>query len=144
MAGEFPADLRADLQAEVVRMLKLLQEAGWSVDPIHWESGWDRTSELRVGFTAKSEAGKSVRQHAQKATCQRVSRFSFVQNKSTYLSDTTQAPSRCAKSVSLQFGGCFGKQGFGALDEFIRPLDHFPKCRRGLVLTLGLSLVSVL
>jgi hypothetical protein len=32
---------------------KLLQEAGWSVDPIRWESAWDRTSERRVSHGSK-------------------------------------------------------------------------------------------
>jgi hypothetical protein len=60
MAGEFPTDLRAEVQTEVARILKLVQEAGWRVDPIYWESGWDGASERRVTFTAKSEAGKRV------------------------------------------------------------------------------------
>jgi hypothetical protein len=60
MPGEFPADLRADVQAEVVRIMKLLQEAGWSVDVISWEPNWDRARERRLNFAATHKAGKRV------------------------------------------------------------------------------------
>jgi hypothetical protein len=60
MAGEFPHDLQATVQADVTRILQLLKEAGWSVDPIYWEPNWDRTSERRVCFSAISRTGKRI------------------------------------------------------------------------------------
>jgi hypothetical protein len=60
MSGEFPTDLRADVQTEVVRIVKLLQEAGWSVDVISWEPNWDTASERRVNFAPTHMAGKRV------------------------------------------------------------------------------------
>jgi len=60
MPGEFPTDLRADVQTEVIRIVKLLREAGWSVDVISWEPNWDTASERRVNFAATHKAGKRV------------------------------------------------------------------------------------
>jgi hypothetical protein len=59
MLGEFPTDLRADIQSEAVRIVTLLQEMGWSIDVI----GWDQTSmavgERRISFIAR-KSGNSV------------------------------------------------------------------------------------
>jgi hypothetical protein len=61
MPGEFPVGLRADLQADVVRVMRLLQEADWTVDVISWESRWDKGSERRVNFAATHKTGKRIR-----------------------------------------------------------------------------------
>jgi hypothetical protein len=59
LADQFRADLRADIQAEVARILPLLKEAGWSVDPIQREPVAG-LNEHRVTFFAKSQTGKCV------------------------------------------------------------------------------------
>jgi hypothetical protein len=58
MQCELPSDLRADIKAEVVRIVKLLEGAGWTVDAINWEPNWDKGSERRVNFSATHKAGK--------------------------------------------------------------------------------------
>jgi hypothetical protein len=60
MAGEFPPDLRADIQAEVLRLLPVLKAAGWTVDPIRRETTSDTSGQQRVTFSAKSITGKQV------------------------------------------------------------------------------------
>jgi hypothetical protein len=61
MAGEFPVGLREDLQAEVVRVMRLLQESDWTVDVISWESRWLKSSERRINFAATHKTGKRIR-----------------------------------------------------------------------------------
>jgi hypothetical protein len=60
MAGELPTNLRPDVKAEAIRILTLVQEAGWSVEPISWEPVWDRSGERRIGFTARLEGRRIV------------------------------------------------------------------------------------
>jgi hypothetical protein len=59
MLGEFPADLRADLQSEVARIVNLLQEMGWSIDVVGWQPTSDAASERRISFIAR-KSGNSV------------------------------------------------------------------------------------
>lgn len=58
MAAEFPADLHFDVKNELFRILPLLQEAGWTVEPIQREANLGM--ERRVSFCAKSLTGKRV------------------------------------------------------------------------------------
>jgi len=60
MAGEFPPDLPADIQAEVLRLLQVLKAAGWTIDPIRRETTSDTSRERRVTFSAKSITGRHV------------------------------------------------------------------------------------
>jgi hypothetical protein len=59
LADQFPVDLRSDVRAEVVRILPLLKEAGWSVDSIQWEPIAGQ-KDRRVTFSARSETGTNI------------------------------------------------------------------------------------
>jgi hypothetical protein len=60
LADPFPSDLPAEVRSEVTRLLLVLKEAGWTVDPIQWESASAITNDKRVSFNAKSVNGKRV------------------------------------------------------------------------------------
>jgi hypothetical protein len=60
MAAEFPVDLQSDVKDKVAQLLPMLKEAGWTVDPIRWESTSATSKDRRVSFDAKSDTGKRV------------------------------------------------------------------------------------
>jgi hypothetical protein len=59
MLGNFPADLREDIQEEAVRIVNLLQGMGWTIDVIGWDPTSGATSERCISFVAH-KSGNSV------------------------------------------------------------------------------------
>jgi hypothetical protein len=58
MDAEFPADLKPDIQGEVVRILPMLRAAGWTLDPIRWD--WVSVQDRWVYFGARSSEGSQA------------------------------------------------------------------------------------
>ena len=56
MDAEFPADLKPDIQGEVVRILPMLKAVGWTLDPIRWD--WVSVQDRWVYFAARSGKGR--------------------------------------------------------------------------------------
>jgi hypothetical protein len=93
LADPFPSDLPAEVRSEVTRLLLRLKEAGWTVEPIQWESASAIGNDKRVSFSAKSANGKRVHSSCPESRLpERLSVLLDSRQASTHLLGTCPSP----------------------------------------------------